>query len=664
MQTPLNSRGIYALVLFCIFFLGTPFNSLASSIKIEGRVFTESGPMAAAMVFIYKTFEEIEAETPFMVSEPTDSNGVYQVELPPDNYYFTATGLDNGKIFKAYHGSNPVKVEKENIWLTLMANEVKKPVYSDGPTSVKGLVTYKGEPIKDAYVALYRFGTKQLKGLGFRTESINNDGTFNLSVPAGKFMLVSKKMVDKKRIRPLRGGDLFCYYPENPLEVKFDQTVSVEIPCYPKNDRKSFADVPEIKENNYVTMDNLSSESQFGIRGKITDLEGKPVPNIFVMAHHTHTPVFMMFNISHGSEYVGETDKDGNYFIPVDQAGDYYIIARNTLGGGPHRGDIYGLYGGNAMHVVNLKEKQMVEGIDIAVSSALDEKYLSTLRYLDSPNKLEIKDAALTDYTIAQDTLMSGKIEITGTLLVKRGVTLTIAPGTIVSFTKIDRDNNGIGDGEITVEGRIVARGTKEEKIYFQSAEKIPQNKDWAYLLVLATASDSVFEYCDIQNAFTGMQIHYSNASISDCLFHNNHEGLRFNRTNLVMEHSTFINNDIGFRFARLEGRVFLRNNLITKNDVGALFMRPHVNTVDFNEPQFNLEPPVLLNNNIYDNLGYDYKIGDRQSINVDIRNNWWGSANEQVIADRIYDKHDDEILGEALFEPFLKESVLDVGVR
>ncbi len=61
---------------------------------------------------------------------------------------------------------------------------------------------------------------------------------------------------------------------------------------------------------------------------------------------------------------------------------------------------------------------------------------------------------------IADDTTWSGAVILRGQNVVKKGATLTILPGTRVRFVWIDEDGDGIGDGELNVEGRIVARGT------------------------------------------------------------------------------------------------------------------------------------------------------------------------------------------------------------
>ncbi|MFZ2197309.1 MAG: right-handed parallel beta-helix repeat-containing protein, partial [Thermodesulfovibrionales bacterium] len=553
-----NLHSVSAVFFFVLFLFIMCNPLMAQAVIIEGRVFNESGPMKGAKVYAYKTYEDIGTNTPVTVSGPADENGVYKLQLPEGEYYFTSSGSDNGREFFSYHGNNPIKLETENAWLTLMATEVKPPVYSDGVTSLRGVVTYKGKPLKDAYIALYTSENRRFKGLGFRTESIEEDGTFNLSLPPNKYVVIAKKMEADNKIRPLRNGDLFCYYPSNPVEIKSDRTAQIEVPCYPKGDRHSFVATENIKENKYPTVEDLTEKYKFGIRGRVTDIEGKPLEGVYVLAYRgNYDTVFMMFHVSHGTEYAGKTDKDGRYFIPVDSDGDFHVLARNTLGGSPHSEEIYGLYGGNPRHIVSFKKGEVVENINIVVGEAMVHEVAYKVKDTVKVDSIDYK----TDYIIDRDTVWKGNIFITGTLWVKRGVTLIVEPGTVVKFRKLDRDDNGIGDGELIIEGRIIARGTKKDRIIFTSAEEKPEAKDWSYVLFLATGSDNVFEYCEFQYAFSGLQIHYSNAKVIDCLFDKNNEGLRYNRSNVVIEHNTFLDNEIGIRFVRLEGKATIRDN-------------------------------------------------------------------------------------------------------
>ena len=72
-----------------------------------------------------------------------------------------------------------------------------------------------------------------------------------------------------------------------------------------------------------------------------------------------------------------------------------------------------------------------------------------------------------------EDTTWSGEVTITGQTVVKKGATLTILPGTTVRFLWIDEDGDGIGDSELNVEGRIVARGEKGTGITFTRGRPI-----------------------------------------------------------------------------------------------------------------------------------------------------------------------------------------------
>ncbi|OGW37074.1 MAG: hypothetical protein A2Y97_01700 [Nitrospirae bacterium RBG_13_39_12] len=651
------------ILLFCLY----PILASAGDINIEGRVFTDKGPLKGAKVYVYKSYDDINSGAPLLTSEPTDKQGLYKFQLKEGEYYFTAKGNKDGREFFSYHGNNPIKVEPRNLWLTFMSNEIKEPVYSEGTASISGVVTYKDSPVKDAYVAVYTPGTKIFKGLGYKTESINADGTFNIHLPPGKYIVIAKKKESGKKMRPLKKGDLFCYYPKNPVEVKPDKAVQIEVPCYPKGDRDSFAEAQKIKTNEYITLENLNNNSGYGIKGQVRDLGGKPVSGLFVLAYKSKEPVFLMHHLSERTEYLGETDNEGNYFIPIDSDGDFYIVARNSIGGSPQSGDVYGIYEGTTMHHISFKTGLVIDNINIVVGKVKDR--VSEKSIYDSPTANSQpsgfqNQGFKVDNVIDKDTIWKENIVIDEIVVVKKGAVLTIEPGTIISFKNTDRDKNSIGDGGIIVEGRIVAHGNKNNKIIFTSASEKPGVKDWSYIMVLAAGSDNIFEYCEFHYAFTGLQVQYSNAKISDCLFNKNHEGLRFNSANLLVEYNSFLNNNLGIGFAGLDGKVIIKNNIISKNSVGVLFMHPRINPVDFKKSQ-NIEGmPLIKTNNIENNLEYNFKMGESQSINIDLSNNWLGSVKKEDIEKLLFDKTDDNTLGQIIYLPLLEEPISKIGMR
>ncbi|MBU0730547.1 MAG: hypothetical protein KKE17_00525 [Proteobacteria bacterium] len=611
------------------------------------------------IVNAYKAFEDIEAGVVFKSSKSADKEGLFSIEMPLGSYYFTTSGKHNGKDYFAFHGNNPFAICDKNVWLALMANPVTSARYSPGETSISGLVTFKGKPLKDAYISIYLPTAKTFKGLGLKTESINQDGSFHIPISAGKYVLVAKKLIGSSGIRPPQRGDLFGYFPANPVEVKEGQIAHIEIPSYPKGDRTAFIDIPEVKTNDFITVEDLSASRGSGIKGKVVDADGKAIHNIYVMAYENTAPVFQMYHLSHGTQYSSRTDKDGNYFIPIDTSGEYFVVARDTLGDGPHRGEVYGLYQDNPMHKVIFNNGDLVEDVDIVAGGTMAREID---RPVNEPVRL-VNIAIGSDITIDKNTVWAGNILVNGVVSIKRGVTLEIEPGATVKFERIDRDNNNIGDGEIMVEGRIIARGSSERKITFTSAEKEPKPKDWSYVNIIASGAPNVFEHCVFEYGYSGIQSHYSNATVTDSLFHKNNEGLHFNTVNLVAERNSFIDNGVGIKFSRLEGKVLLRHNLVTNNGIGIQFVHQHINAVDFDNLHKVIEPPVFEENSIYANSKYDFSMGDRQAIDLSMKNNWWGSDSSAVISDHIFDKNDDDELGVVLYDPFLKVPPV-VGVR
>lgn len=657
-----------SLAAFLLLLLVTAVTAHAGDVIIEGRVFTEAGPLPDALVAVHRSYSDLQRKAAPAATARTDKEGVYHLRLPPGSYHFTAAGESGGRSFFAYHGSNPISVVKESFWLALLATATDPPpLYTDGFEGVEGRITYKGKALEGAYLALYKPESKTFKGLGVKTESIGNDGRFKLHVQPGSYVVTARKIANGKGNRPLQKGDLYCYYSRNPVEVKADQTAGIEFSCYPKIDRNDFVDTPTIKSDSIKTVAELSTASNSGIRGKVTDANGRPLSGMNVLAYRLTSPVFQMYHVYHGSEYSTETDERGMFFIPIDADGDYGVVARDTLGDGPHRGEMYGLYQGNVRHAVAVKQGELVENINIVAGKVMD----APARQDDKSVQPEIivgtstgKPVILDDTVITRNTVWQGEIIVQGVISVKRGATLTIRPGTVIRFKKIDRDKNDVGDGEILVEGRLVAKGTADNKITFTSAQKKPAANDWSYLQFLASDRGNIIENCRFEYAFAGVMIHYADVKITDSIFQNNNRGVHYNTADLNIDHCSFVDNRIGIRFMRLEGNVLITNNNISRNDIGVLFVRQHVNAVDFERLNKGREMPRIEGNNIFANRTYNFSLGEGQERDVSVAGNWWGSTSREKIAELMYDRSKDKSLSSILFEPFLSEPVRDTGAR
>jgi hypothetical protein len=358
-----NKKYFFVVLLFLV------MPSVCYSAFIEGRVFSSDGPVEGVMVYVYKDYGDLQAGKHLSASQATEKRGYYSLQVPDGEYYFTAKGSKDGKELFSYHGRNPLTVEAKNIWLSFMVNEVKPPDYSDGETSVKGIIIYKGNPVKDANVAFYTADTRRFKGLGTRTEHASEDGTFSLYLSPDKYVVIARKMEDNK-LGPLNSGGLYCYYPMNPLEVRKNRIVSIEIPCYPKGERDFFSDAPVIKNNNYLTVENLRESEKFGIKGKITSTDGKPLSGIHVFAYKEDPSSVLIkkFYQTEDMEYTGRTDSDGKYFIPINSDGLYHIVVRSAFSGKPKTTEVFGL----SKEGIKFKKGQLIENINITVKVNAD----------------------------------------------------------------------------------------------------------------------------------------------------------------------------------------------------------------------------------------------------------------------------------------------------
>jgi hypothetical protein len=271
------------------------------------------------------------------------------------------------------------------------------------------------------------------------------------------------------------------------------------------------------------------------------------------------------------------------------------------------------------------------------------------------------------DQVISEDTVWGGEVIIEGVVMVSRKATLVIMPGTIVRFKRIDSNNDNIGDSELRVLGRLLAVGNRDRPIRFESAEKEPRPKDWSYVLIFSSGKKSLVKFCEFRHAFSGVQVHFSTAAITNSLFTHNHEGLRFGRARLAVQGNIFKNNDVGIRFTRMEGPVTIKHNEVTKNRLGIFLVPSGQNIQDFFEPDrsgtpWNTGRLLITANNIYNNYWYNLSLGEKQLWDLDVTGNWWGTADAETIMHSIFDKNREPELGRAIFIPYANKPVRGVG--
>lgn len=244
------------------------------------------------------------------------------------------------------------------------------------------------------------------------------------------------------------------------------------------------------------------------------------------------------------------------------------------------------------------------------------------------PSALKLKDTVIAD-----ETVWSGEVTIDGIVTVKKSGRLVIEPGTRVLFVSRDHDGDGIGDSELLIEGALIARGTAKAPIVFTSAAAEPQRADWKYLY-LDFATEVDIDYIVSEYAYSGLQIHFCRARVTNSIFRHNVDGLRFSTVNLLAAGNSMYDNQHGLRYEERRSKVHLHHNDIRDNDVGIFVVTR------------STDKALVEQNNIVDNRQYNVKLGWQQPGDVTLPRNWWGTTEPQAIKKTFLDQDIDGSLG------------------
>jgi parallel beta-helix repeat protein len=231
----------------------------------------------------------------------------------------------------------------------------------------------------------------------------------------------------------------------------------------------------------------------------------------------------------------------------------------------------------------------------------------------------------LHDNTYSVDQTWEGTVIIDGVVQFAPGTTLTIEPGTVVKFTRVDTDGDGIGENELYVQGRLVAKGTEERPILFTSAEERPAPGDWgAVNIMVSEGRVNELTRCVIEYGYRGFHMHFSKAELRDCKLRHNYLGIQcqdselsitgcevtdnkgaivFKDSKLKVADNRISDNYWGIRF--LYGEAELTGNTITGNTVNGVTFRENKvratgNTLKGNRKGFSAESAeVELKDNV-----------------------------------------------------------------
>jgi len=333
---------------------------------IKGKVNYEGKPLAGAYVYLYSGYEGGFGEEADYKTGPTGDDGVFTVETGGGSYFLVAKKFVNGtggKLtagdFFAFYGGNPVKAEPgEEINIGINCSPIMDAGESriPGGTGIRGKVYAEGKPLGQARVTLYQDGETIFRGIGYASTMTSPKGDFAFNLSPGSYYIVARKRVGNDKMGPLTEGDMFAFAHTNPVLVEEDGFTPVSMHAVTK--------LIKVKESGQeVTLGGTVKAGETTVSGTVTDPGGKPVSGVYVSAYRDSMMIYKPDFIS------AVTGEDGKYTVTLSEGGEYFIMARDTIGGPAEKGDLLGRYAGNEDHSVVLEDGDKVTGVDIVVET-------------------------------------------------------------------------------------------------------------------------------------------------------------------------------------------------------------------------------------------------------------------------------------------------------
>jgi uncharacterized GH25 family protein len=330
---------------------------------VRGKVSFREKPLAGATVHLFADWKG-GFQGASAAQARTGEDGSFEASAPAGRYFVvvkkTASGGDGplaaGDLY-AFYGGNPVAVSAgEPIVIGVNASTVigvDAPAAAGG-TGIRGRVFLDGAPLDRARVTLYQDGETIFRGMGYASGLTTADGSFSFNLEPGSYWVVARKRTGDDKMGPLNAGDLFAFAHANPVTVAAGAFTVITLNAAAKQVKVKDA-------GQEITLDGTVKGGETFVRGVVKDPKGKPVKGVYVGAYRDSMMIYKPDFIS------AATGEDGAYTLTLGAGGEYFIIARNTLGGPAERGDLLGRYAGNEDHSLVVKAGDKLTGVDIVV---------------------------------------------------------------------------------------------------------------------------------------------------------------------------------------------------------------------------------------------------------------------------------------------------------
>jgi len=223
----------------------------------------------------------------------------------------------------------------------------------DGRTGLVGRVFLKdgGQPLAGAYVNIYPDTTSNLLGPSqFISSPTDKDGYYRIDVPAGTYYIVARKRTTGEPSGPLAPGDYYSEHRRIRAEVKSGRLARVDLEVVP------------MKAPMFFKKNLADRRTDTGIRGRLVDASGKPVPGSFAIA-------YVDDNLKRLPDYASTlSDGQGRFTIYLPKGGTYYLAGRIHAWDMPHPGELYGKLGGDQPKPLAVKKGSFVEDVTLVLT--------------------------------------------------------------------------------------------------------------------------------------------------------------------------------------------------------------------------------------------------------------------------------------------------------
>jgi hypothetical protein len=241
--------------------------------------------------------------------------------------------------------------------------------------------------------------------------------------------------------------------------------------------------------------------------------------------------------------------------------------------------------------------------------------------WMDTLGPVRIGKPTVLPPVIANDyvlTIDKSPYLVTGALVVKPGVTLTMNAGTVVWFRSLG----------LIVKGELQILGTRDNPVRISSLG----TSSWKGIFLDRSRGKNIIRYCTISDAEFGFRASNSTVSIQNSQFQDNVWGI-------VMEESqaeifgSLIRTSAKSGIAARKTQLVVRDSVITENSKGGFLLENSKARIE--------------QNNILNNGGWEIKVLDKTG-RVKAAKNWWGNE----------DPAQKKIIGPVAFQPALKAPI------